>query len=299
MNDQMFILKDEIYQNGLFPKIPEHHKKGSWFLLTEGINDDIIVTDNTTVKQIRQGKYKRLIEISKSAMVIEHEFDSSCQESSYTFSVKVKAKISVSDPVEFFGNKNIDIKAFFNNQFSLDVGRITKKYSILDYSGLDDELISVLTSNQITDVTNTGLSYQIATVITQPNEEARKILKKIDDINIRRKTSKIVSAIAGENKYKTYSDAVWEEAAKGNISNEEAIEKIEGHNKKSNDDGFDTIIKLRNEGLITEAETIKQSQSLLPFQETKEAEYEDFHETSSDYTDDSYSLIDEIYPDEE
>lgn len=298
MSEQMFILKDELYQNGMFPKIPEHHKRGSWFLLTDGINDDIIVSDNTTVRQIRQGKYKRLVEISQNSFVVEHEFDSSCKETTYTFNVKVKAKVYVSDPIEFYSNnKSIDIRAFFNNQFSLDVGRITRKYSILDYNGIDDELISALTSNQVTDILNAGLSYQISTVVTQPNEAAKKILKEIDDMNIRKRTTAIASSIAGGNKNKTYSDAIWEEAAKGNISDTEAIEKIEEYNKKSNEEKLETIKDLLKEGLISETISISQAQSLLPYQQTEKTDFEPFEETSQN--DVFYNSIDELYPDEE
>jgi len=182
VENQMFVLKDEEYRNGNFPRIPEHNKRTSWVLLVDGTADDIIVDDRTTVKQIRQGRYRRLVEISRSPYSYEHEFTSSCKETSYTFNVRVKAKVLVDDPIDFYSNlRSIDIRAFFNNQFSLDVAKITRKYSIMEYSGIDDELTAALTSSHVIDAT-AGLSYQISSVITEPNAEAKALLKKKDDI---------------------------------------------------------------------------------------------------------------------
>ena len=59
-----FIIKEEPYQGGFFSKIPNTEKHGSAFILTKGYNDNIIVDEYTTVKQIRQGKYTQLVEIS-------------------------------------------------------------------------------------------------------------------------------------------------------------------------------------------------------------------------------------------
>ena len=285
MNNPMFILKDEPYKNGLFPQIPDYHKRGSWFLLSEGVYDDVIVDDRTTVKQIRQGRYKKLVEISKVPLSYEHEFNSSCKETSYTFMVKVKAMVRVIDPIDLYNNiNNLDIKAFFNNQFSLDVNKITRKYSILDYNGIDDDLTRELTSRQVADTT-TGLSYQISTVMTEPNAEARAILKRHDDINIQSITKKmemlassetkkleiitadatntIAENIATKNRDKTYADALMEEVAHGNISRAEAILKIDEYNRKGFDGKLEELIRLREQGIITNADIEMQKTNFL------------------------------------
>lgn len=264
MSNSLFILKDEVYKNGLFPQIPEYNKKGSWILLTEGVADDIIVDSRTTVKQIRQGQYKRLVEISKSPLSYEHEFNSSCKETSYTFTVKVKARVFVNDPIDFYSNvRNVDIKAFFNNQFSLDVNKITRMYSILDYNGIDDDLTRALTSTKVVDDT-TGLSYQISAVMTQPNEQAMKILKQKDDMEIRQNLKHQAGAIAQTTKGKSFEDAVWEEVAQGSITDSEAIKRIEDYNRQGFQEKIAALLKLRDEGFITDTDLTLQTQHLLP-----------------------------------
>lgn len=303
MNDQIFILKDEEYQNGLFPQIPKYNKKGSWFLLTEGSGDDIIVDDRTTVKQIRQGRYKRLVEISKSPYSYDYTFDSFCKETSYTFKVTVRAIVSVANPVDFYSNiRSVNINNFFNNQFSLDVGKITRKYSILNYGGIDDELTEILTRTKVIDPT-TGLSYQISTVVTQPNEDARKILKEKEDLeisstmkaqamSIRSQLTNQAGTFAKLSKDKTYEDAIWEEVAQGLFLDTEAIKKIDEYRRQSNSEKFNTLLKLRSEGFITDDDIALLKQDLLPTSSQSKVK-------SLTNDDSDISIIDKFYITEE
>jgi len=264
MGNQMFVLNETEYKNSLFAKIPEHSKRSSWFLLTGGTSDDIIVDEFTTVRQIWRGRYTKLIEISKNALSYDHEFTSSCKETSYTFNVRVKAKVRVDNPIDFYINvRNIDIRAFFNNQFSLDVAKVTRKYSIMEYSGLDEELTKMLTSTHVSDST-TGLSYSISSVITEPNTDAKTFLKEVDDMELRNRKKQMAGQIARNNRGKTFEDAVWEEVAQGLITDTDAIEKIEDYGRRGYQEKIAMLLQLRNEGFITDADIAAQAQTLLP-----------------------------------
>lgn len=272
MSKPMFILNgsdDQIgveYQNGLFPKIPNYHKTESWFVLTEGTEDDILVDARTTVKDIRKGQYKRLIEVSRNSLVVTHTFDSKCRETSYTFKVTIKANAYVNDPIKFCANvKSISPQEFLNNQFLLDVRGVTAKYSILNYNGIDDDLTSVLTSTVVTDTTS-GLSYRVITVITEPNAEAMKILKDRDDMLIKEQMTKKAGQIASQNRDKSYADAIWEEAAKGSITDVEAIQRIEEYKKHTDIEKLDMLLRLRNEGMISNTQMSSQANGFLPYQ---------------------------------
>lgn len=270
MAKPMFILNGENnqigveYKCGMFPKIPNYRKHDSWFLLTDGIMNDIVVDDRTTVKDIRRGQYKRIVEISRSTLAFVHTFNSNCSETSYTFQVTVKANVHVNDPIKFCANiRNISVRDFLNNQFSLDVRRITRKYSILNYNGIDEELTRVLTASTVSDDTS-GLSYQIITVMTEPNDEAMKILKNRDEMAIKHEMAMVAGKIAGLNKTKSYSDAIWEEAAKGNITDVEAIQHIEEYERKNANEKLTMLLKLRDEGIIGDLDVSTQSQGFLP-----------------------------------
>jgi hypothetical protein len=266
----MFILNgegDEIgvaYPNGLFPKIPNYHKSDTWFLLTEGITDDIIVDERATVKEIRKGQYKRLVEISRNTLAISHTFNSSCRETSYTFTVTIKANVYVNDPIKFHANvKNISVRDFLNNQFSLDVKAVTREYSILNYNGIDEDLTQVLTAMPVYNDTS-GLSYQVTSVMTEPNAEAMKILKGRDDMAIKHEMSSVASAIAQQNRTKNYADAIWEQAAKGEITDVEAIRRVEEYERQGREEKYLMLLRLRDEGIIGDVDVQAQASDLMP-----------------------------------
>lgn len=271
MSKPIFILNEENdqigieYKCGMFPQIPNYHKSGSWFLLTDGILDDIVVNENTTVKEIRRGRYKRLVEVSRKILEFSHTFNSNCQETSYTFKVMIKANANVNDPVKFYANiKNISVNDFLNNQFLLDVKGVTRKYSILNYSGIDEELTRVLTSSTVIDDIS-GLSYRITNVMTEPNDEAIKILKSRDEMTIKHKMSEEAGEIARGNRTKTYEQAIWEEAARGKLTDVEAIRLIEEYNRKNVEEKRNMLVRLIDDGIISDADVLEQSKELLPY----------------------------------
>lgn len=295
MTKPMFILNGENdkigveYKCGMFPKIPNYHKRTSWFLLTDGIMNDIVVNEYTTVKDIRHGQYKRLVEISRNTLAFSHTFNSNCRETSYTFKVTIKANVYVNDPIKFYANiRSISVRDFLNNQFSLDVKGITRKYSILNYNGIDEELTRVLTAATISDDIS-GLSYQITTVMTEPNDEAMKILKDRDDMMIKHEMTTVAGKIADLNQGKTYVEAIWEEAAKGNVTDVQAIQFIEEYKYKSTNEQLEMLIKLRNEGIISDTDIASQSQNFLSSPKTISTEQIENKNTSG---------IDELFDEE-
>jgi hypothetical protein len=265
-----FVLGDTKYQNSPFAKIPNHDQRSSWFLLTGGTLGDIIVIvdERTTVKQIWRGRYTRLVEISKKVLPYEHEFASSCKETSYTFNVRVKAGVSVNNPVDFYYyQRDNDIRTFLNNQISLAVTRIMRGYSITEYSGIDDALTTALTSSRVVDQT-TGLSYQIQSVITEPNDDAKALLKKKDDMHIRAEMAQTASAIAQQSQEKSFEDAVREEVVQGYMTDMDAIRIIEDYQRKGYQERIDLLLKLRDEGFISDADMTTQVMTLLPTSNT-------------------------------
>lgn len=248
--ENKLIIKEEAYQNGFFPKVPKVGKRGSAFILTGGTSNDIIVDEHTTTKEIRQGKYNLLVEVSTRPYIKEIRFHSPSKETHYSFDVYVKAVIQVSDPILFYENKNIDVDAYFNNLFSLDVKKITGCYSILNYSGMDDELTQRLSSYNTID-NSIGFSYQISVVDATPGEKAQEYVQKIGKQQLDAELKKNARNLAGSFS-KNYEDAIMTEVAEGKISEADAIIKINEYNNLSFEGKVDRLNKLREEGFITD-----------------------------------------------
>ena len=286
MDNKIFIISDAAYSNGFFPKVPDYRKRDSWFMLTEGIANDIIVDDRTTVKQIRKGRYERLVEISKKTYSTMHTFNSPCQETSYTFKVTIKANVFVNDPNEFYSNvRNMTPQDYFNNQFSQDVRKIARNYSILDYSGMDDDLLDILPRNTVfNDVS--GLAYQIQTVEITPNEAALKVLERMEKDKIENylKEQEMLGAnklkksemegvaaigaysseLAKINKGVTYEDAIWGEVATGNYTRVQAIEKIDKYKNQTRAEKLQSMLELRDRNVITSEDMDMYKEALMP-----------------------------------
>lgn len=254
------IFKEETYRNGLYPKVPKSEKQGVALILTGGCKDDIIVDGSTTVKEIRQGKYTQLVEISTRAYIKEIKFHSPSKETYYSFDVYVKGVIQVNDPIVFYKNKNLDVDAYFNNLFSLDVKKVTRKYSILDYKGMDDELKQTLSLYTVDE--STGFIYQISVVDASPGEEAKEYVRKYEkmllDDTMRKRANDIAKSITI-----TYQDALMSEVVEGNLTQTDAILKIEEYEKANYDEKIRRLDELREKGVITDMDFRKCIQSTL------------------------------------
>ncbi len=261
MNDfkNNYILADTPYQAGLFPQIPNFRKEGSVFILTEGIADDLVVNDKTTQRQIRQGKYKRLVEISTKPYRVETHFESPGKEEAYSFAVYVKAVIQVNNPLAFYNNRNLDVDAYFENLFALDVRKITRKYSILNYQGMDDELTEKLSSYNGFDETS-GFTYRISIVDAEPGPKAKPYVEKHStqklNMALKQDARKLTEHLA-----KDMEKAILTEVVEGKISEREAYLQIARNQEESFDAFLARIQKMRDEGFLTDEEAHRRVRS--------------------------------------
>lgn len=287
------IIREEVYQNGFFPKVPKVGKSGSALILTGGCDDDIIVSEYTTAKQIRQGRYTQLVEISTRPYIKEITFNSPSKETHYSFNVYVKAVIQVKDPINFYENKNIDVDTYFDNLFSLDVRKITRKYSILDYNGMDDELTQKLSSYNTIDE-STGFSYQISVVDAMPGEKAEEYVQQHGKQQLDAMLKQNARLLA---KFYTdsYEDAIKTAVAEGKISEIEGIERIKEYQKKDFEEKVSHLEELREKGFITDKDAKSFVMPVLEGVELKRQEKQLEDETKQG----KMFGIDEFYTEEE
>lgn len=246
------IIKEEEYECGFFPQIPNYKKRGSAFILTGGDNDDILVDEHTTTKQIRQGRYRKLIEISTLPYTKELRFNSVSKEMAYSFDVYVKAVIQVYDPIIFYENRNLDVDSYFDNLFSLDVKKITQKYGVLNYNGMDEELKDKLSTYDSLDTT-IGFGYRISVVDAVPGEKAQQYVERygkqqIED-ELRKYTQTLINSLAT-----TYEEAIQQEVIAGNLSQMEAILKIDEYRQASYNNQIKKYEELLEKGVLTNEE---------------------------------------------
>lgn len=261
------IIKEEEYENGFFPKIPNFRKRGSAFILINGYDDNILVDEHTTPKQIRKGRYTELVEISVAPYIKEIRFHSPSKEPAYSFDVYVKAVIQVINPLHFYDNKNLDVDAYFNNLFALDVKKITTGYSILDYRGMDEELTKRLSLyNNVDEVT--GFSYKISIVDAVPGIQAQEYVQRSGKLQLDAEMKQKARELSG-NFTVIYEEAIMTEVAEGKLSETEAILKIREYKDANLQTQYQRMIEYRDKGLITDKDAsdfIKNAMAKADFQ---------------------------------
>lgn len=245
------IVKEEEYQNGMYPKIPNFNKRGSAFVLTNGCDDSIVVSERTTVKQIRKGKYSLLAEISILPYTKQIAFTAPSKQPIYTFDVNVKAVIQVKDPIRFYENKNLDVDAYFEKLLWHDVKKITQQYSILAYQGMDDELTNTLSSYNTFDQA-TGFSYVISTVDAEPGSQAKEIVAQSSrqqvETELRNRAQELSKTLDMD-----YESAIKTEVIRENYSRIEAIKELDNYRREKYETTLRTIEDLVEKGFITES----------------------------------------------
>ena len=250
------IIREEKFENKLFVKIPNFQKNGSAFLLTNGNTEDLLLDAQVTSKMIRQGKYTKLVEISTRQYIKEIHFDSPSKEIAYNFAIYVKATIQVKNPIRFYENKNLDVDAYFENLFSMDIRKITRKYSILDFAGLDDELKEQLSQYNTVDE-STGFEYQVSVVDARLNTDAEEYVKRNAQMELEAEMNKRAKELA-EGYDSTFGEAIRIEMAQGKISPTEGFVKIEEFKNSNYQRKIKQFSELLEAGLIT-SQTAKES----------------------------------------
>lgn len=211
----------------------------------------------------------------------------------YSFEVYVKAVIQVRDPITFYENRNIDVDAYFENLFSLDVRRITRKYSILNYIGMDEELTQKLSSYNTVDEA-TGFEYQISVVDATPGENAQEYVQKYGKQQLDAEMKKSARNLSGSFSV-DYKEAVMTEVAEGKLSELEAIQKIKEYENSNFEENVNRLDELRKKGFITDSETNERIRPVLNGIWMKDEPYR--QERNSGQVD--TSGMDEFYEEEE
>ena len=256
--ENKLILKEEAYENSFFPRIPKTGKRGSAYILTGGYEDDIIVDEHTTAKRIRHGKYTQLVEISTLPYIKEIRIHATSKESYYYFDVYVKAVIQVQDPLAFYGNRNIDVDAYFENMFLLDVEKITKRYSILNYDGMDEQLTEALSSYSTIDEM-LGFSYQISAVSAKPGENGEEYIRQYGKQHLEAQLNLDARTLAEEAYSIDYKMAIKKEMAMGKLTEAEGIQQIDKYQQNQ----IKKLEELKEVGVLTETDLKLHAKEIL------------------------------------
>ncbi len=276
-HSNIFISKILPFKNGLFVNKPIIEKSNMIYLLVDGKREDIVITERTSIKQIRDGKYTKMVEVINYPITKEIKVIAPAKESSYNFLITLNLTLEHTAPYLVLQNKNLIVEDYLHNLLSLEVRKITKLYSVLDFGMLGDQLSEkMMYPTQLEP--DVGVKYRISSVTANLSDEALKFLRKQNDIEIEAEIKKTASSIGG-SLILDYRNAIGAQIARGEISEEVAVFKIEEYERKHFQEKLDKFMKLVKDNIYTEAEVREYLRNQLSLGEYSTSNVELFKKT--------------------
>jgi len=191
------IIREEAYPNGLFPNIP-YVKNGVAIVLTNGKKPPVLVDGLVSVRQIRNGKYSSLVEISTIFHNIDLNFSVLSKNEPYRFDVIVKVNVRVTDPIAFLNSQINDVPEVLTQHFSPIIRRLLKQADILEYGSLDEAVLQKLVdSNNFND--RSGLDFIVKDVEVQPDVQAMEYVRQLTDHDLNTRIERQKADIIAES----------------------------------------------------------------------------------------------------
>lgn len=253
------VMNETGYISGMFPKIPNMITGQDTLLINE---EGAIkkVDDYLTTKDIRIGKYNKLVRISVLPNTADIIISSISKNKPYQFDIKIGVEYCVTDSATYYINRNLyDILNSLSADLMRRVTPITKQYELTN-SDIDNALLNKLSEEKYL-LTSLGIIYTVKSIDAEPNKEAAEFIKKMTDATL---NVLVEQHKAGEaEKLTSYNMemAIMSKVTSGEIDMKTALETLsnsnrqEGLNKLEDIERLIVFIKgLQEKNLITDSE---------------------------------------------
>jgi hypothetical protein len=254
-------------RNSLFPDVPKPHPQCFLMLVSSSGGKPMPITDKTTPSDIRKGKFDQSIEINLTKHNVTLTFMSPSNTGSFKFEIQMDIKVWVSDPVVFYHSFDNDL---VHNSVWRTVGAsvrsITSTYAIKDYNIVGDALATKF-FNLSCNNPDAGINYDIQNVTCEPyGKEAKTHVETLSRVDLE---SEILRKSEDLRNTNTVS-AIWSQVGRGNITSEEAINRISNYQQENFNKTLDNahnymnvLSDMRAKGIMNDSQYNEAMQSFL------------------------------------
>lgn len=252
MEQLNFLLSDEPFKMGRFSTTPAYSSESEFVVLAKGITSDIAINTHTTSKDVRKGKYSRVIRISKCALSHQLTLKSPCRESTYQFLITITSDVRVTDPIKYYNSRlTTGSRNFIEGALLNQIQEITMNYSMFEYGDMRSELTRTFLTKVYEDKTE-GLTFEIVSLKAQPDTDMANSIRERDNMYRSMEIKRMAAQIANEIKYKSYEDVIMEEIAQNKISHEDGIHKINAFRNSDFSSKLALYQQLHKEGALSD-----------------------------------------------
>ncbi len=262
------IASEMAYNGGLFPKIPDR-VNGQDTLLVNSQGIARKVDDRLTTKDIRNGKYNKIVRISTVPNSLDISLKAVSKNKPYEFIITIGVEYRVKDSVVFYMNRELyDVSDIISTTLTRIINPIAKQYELTD-DCIDNALFNKLSGCEYF-LEALGIIYSVHSTDAEPSENAATFIKQMSDatLNVRVEQHKAVEAekLTARN----MESAIMTKVASGELDMKTALETLsnsnrtEGLNKIENIERLiDFVNNLLKNNLISDFEAGQHINALL------------------------------------
>lgn len=262
------IASEMVYNGGLFPKIPDR-VNGQDTLLVNSQGIARKVDDQLTTKDIRIGKYNKIVRISTVPNSLDISLKAVSKNKPYEFIITIGVEYHIKDSVVFYMNRELyDVSNSISTALTRIINPIAKQYELTD-DCIDNALLDKLSGCEYS-LEALGIIYSVHSADAEPSENATTFIKQMSDatLNVRVEQHKAVEAekLTTQN----MESAIMTKVASGEMDMKTALETLSNSNRTEGINKIEDIERLiefvqnlLKNNLITDFEASQHINTLL------------------------------------
>ncbi len=236
------IASEMAYNGGLFPKIPDR-VNGQDTLLVNSQGIARKVDDWLTTKDIRIGKYNKIVRISTVPNSLDISLKAVSKNKPYEFKISIGVEYRVIDSVVFYMNRKLyDVSDIISTTLMRIINPIAKQYELTD-DCIDNALFKKLSGYEYS-LEALGIIYSVHSTDAEPSENAAMFIKQMSDatLNVRVEHHKAIEAekLTARN----MESAIMAKVASGELDMKTALETLSNSNRTEGLNKIDDVERL-------------------------------------------------------
>lgn len=262
------IASEMVYNGGLFPKIPDRIN-GQDMLLVNSQGIARKVDDRLTTKDIRNGKYNKIVRISTVPNLLDISLKAVSKNKPYEFKITIGVEYRVKDSVVFYMNRELhDVSNSIRTALTRIINPIAKQYELTD-DCIDNALFDKLSGCEYS-LEALGVIYSVHSADAEPSENATTFIKQMSDVTLNVRVEQHKVAESEKLTTRNMESAIMTKVASGEMDMKTALETLSNSNRTEGLNKIEDIERLiefvhnlLKNNLITDFEADKHINTLL------------------------------------
>jgi len=263
------ITNEAEYRGGFFPKIPPR-VPGQDTLLINADGIPQLVTDYTTVRDIRRGNFNNVVRVSTSQFSVDIFLNEVSENAPFKFDIKIGVECKVYNSVAYYmSHKAYILEDSISRALSRIVSPEARRFQLTDNS-VSYEIMKTLQSKGIITIEALGVQFFVDALDVNPDAEAEGFVKDMSVTTLKSRAQQHSIKEGAQFATMSMEGAIMQQVAESKITMEDAIIKLRQSNRGegyNNLEDMERVIafvrKLQTDNIIADSEAEQRISELL------------------------------------